>query len=190
MGWKFTIATTGLLLLVVLLYYLDTTPSPPPRRVGLPTGPTPQGPAPSGTPLVVADPQKIYRLLVTLDGVERMTERINGTWVGTDRAELIEEFVRDLTRLGPLETIEVDADRLSEFGFLPPRGRIELYLEGQTSPVVFEVGLLNPPGTALYLRVPPSRQILLVGSLIDWELQRTVRLLSATPGTQPTPGQS
>lgn len=188
MGWRFTLGSAALLLVVAAIYYLDTTPPPPPRRVGLPTAPTPQAPAPSGTPLVAHKAEEVRRLALALEGVEKVTERVDGGWSGTDRGELIEEFVRDLTRLGPLETIEVTPDRLAEFGLSPPRGRIELHVQGETSPVVFEVGRLNPPGTALYLRVPSSGQVLLVGSLIHWELQRSLRVLSPTPPTTPKAG--
>lgn len=184
MGWRFTAVTAGVLILVAFLYYLDTTPPPPPRRVGLPTVRTPISPAPSGTPLLPEESAKVHRLVLRLDGIERETQRVDSGWTGTNRSELIEEFVRDLTTLGPLETIDAPPERLKEFGLAPPRGRIELYIEGKGDPVVFEVGNLNPPGTAVYLRVPKEPYILLVGSLIHWELQRSINLLlSPTPTT-------
>ncbi|MCX8072629.1 MAG: DUF4340 domain-containing protein [Candidatus Binatia bacterium] len=189
MGPRFTLVSATLLALVILVYYLDRTPPPPPRRVGLPIASTPQPPAPSGTPLVIHPADAVHRLVLSLDGSTRATERTDLGWAGTDRSELIEEFVRDLTRLGPLETIQVTPERLAEFGLAPPRGRVELYIEGRSTPVVFEVGNLNPPGTAVYLRVPGEDRVLLVGSLIHWELQRNIRILSslASPSPSPTP---
>ncbi|GIW43712.1 MAG: hypothetical protein KatS3mg077_0994 [Candidatus Binatia bacterium] len=181
MGWRFTLVSAALLAAVVAIYYLDTTPPPPPRRVGLPSARTPLPPAPSGTPLVTQDAKTIERMHLALDGVERVTERTNGGWTGTDRPELIEEFARDLTRLGPLEKIELHGQSVSQYGLQPPRGRIELHLKGRAEPIVYEVGNLNPPGTALYVRRPGESEVLLVGSLIHWELQRNIRLLSGTP---------
>jgi hypothetical protein len=185
MGVRFTVITAVLVVLVAILYYLDRTPPPPPRRVGLPAPRTPQPPAPSGTPLVVADPASISRIRIQFDGRERTTQRTETGWTGTDRPELVEEFVRDLTRLGPLETIDVPPEGRAEFGLAPPRGRIELFPTNTTTPIVIEIGNLNPPGTGLYVRRPPEPEVLLIGSLIHWELQRTLGVLHASP--TPTP---
>lgn len=179
MGIRFTFAAGALLVVVATIYYLDSTPAPPPRRVGLPAARTPLEPAPSGTPLVTVDPSQVQRLRLVFSGAERTTERSGGGWTNTDRPELIEEFVRDLTRLGPLQMIEVPPERLAEFGLNPANGRIEIFVAASPSPAtIIEVGSLNPPGTGLYVRRSGEPNVLLVGSLIHWELQRSTRILA------------
>lgn len=187
MSGRFTILATICLLIVAVVYYLDRTPEPPPRRVGLPGSATPRATAPPVTPLVLAQPAEVRKLVFHSQGRTLATERTQNGWTHTDRSGLVEDFVQDLTSLGALDRIPAsEPNVLHEFGLDPPQAVLEVYVTGTAEPLRIHFGNLNPPGTNVYVRVPPSEDILLAGALLKWAFDRTLAALEP-PGVHPSP---
>lgn len=186
MSSRFTLVAAIFFALVASMYFLDPTPKPPPRRVGLPGASTPRPTIPQATPLVPLSAEKVHRLVFEWQGERKETQRTNGGWSNTDQPGLIADFVNDLVTLGALEQIEADEKQLADFGLAPAKARLELYVEGKSEPLVIEFGNLNPPGTGVYVRMPPNPSVLLAGSLLNWAFQRTFRALT-TGNPAPVP---
>ncbi len=188
MSGRFTIVATAILVLTAVVYFLDRTPEPPPRRVGLPGASTPRPTLPPVTPIVGIKAERIRKLVFRIGPETRVTERTGNGWSHTERSSLVEDFVADLTTLGVLDRIAVgNADALREYGLLPPQAVLEIHTLDSEQPIEVHFGNLNPPGTNLYLRVPPSQDVLLGGALLKWSLERTFQVLhSSQPSPAPT----
>ncbi len=187
MSGRFTIVATAILVLTAVVYFLDRTPEPPPRRVGLPGASTPRPTLPPVTPIVGIKAERFRKLVLRIGPETRVTERTGNGWSHTDRSSLVEDFVADLTSLGVLDRIAVEnADALQEYGLLPPQAVLEIHTLDSERPIEVYFGNLNPPGTNLYLRVPPSQDVLLGGALLKWSLERTFQVLhSSEPSPAP-----
>lgn len=87
--------------------------------------------------------------------------------------DVVEGFLRTLAGLSPLAQFE-EPD-LAAFGLDPPRGEAVLRDGGELR---IALGDRNPPLTALYVQVLPSRAIVLVGSVLRWEFEKLVSLVA------------
>lgn len=183
MSSRFTFLALIFLALVASVYFLDSTPKPPPRRVGLPGANAVRTTVSQPTPLVPEAPDKVRRLVFYWQGERKETSKRNGQWSNTDQPGLVTDLVHDLGSLGALERIHINEEQLADFGLAVPKGRLELYVEGKKEPVIIEFGNLNPPGTGVYLRMPPESAVLLAGSLLNWSFQRTFRALTSSNRT-------
>jgi hypothetical protein len=102
-------------------------------------------------------------------------------WTGTERPDLIEDFLASLRELGEIMQLDVSADALAEHGLAPPEATIELVRVGEP-PLTLLLGAHNPPATGVYAQVAPNGPVVLTGALARWEFDKAARALSATPG--------
>ena len=61
--------------------------------------------------------------------------------------------------------------QLSEFGLEPPLARIVLDVQGAGSRIL-ALGKNNPVQTSLYAQINEAPQIVLVGSVVTWDLRK------------------
>jgi hypothetical protein len=64
---------------------------------------------------------------------------------------------------------------LAAFGLAPPRATITVRDGGETK---IALGDRNPPLTAVYVQVLPAPDVVLVGSIVKWEVDKIAALIS------------
>lgn len=124
------------------------------------------------SPLVLLPPSGVDSIPVRGEDVAGRFERSGEGWTFTPEggaprtvdADVPGEFLRTLAGLTRL-TQFVDQDPAA-FGLERPRGSFAL---GGDSGVRVDIGDRNPTLTAVYLRLPPQPDVVLVGSVLLWE---------------------
>jgi hypothetical protein len=127
-------------------------------------------------PIFTFDAEKISQFDVTYDGKQVSGRRTSEGWKSPDGAPLpspaIDDFLGNLTKLVNLGEIERGRDdRLVDYGLEPPVLQVALEVEGE-GPQRLLVGKHNPVNTSLYALVNQSSQIVLVGSIVSWEMRK------------------
>jgi hypothetical protein len=143
-----------------------------PRVTGKPTATA----AVEAPPLLAAPETSIVRLEVE-DSDGRLTAvRRDGGWVDSDGrpwpARVVPELVEALTTLRPLMVVEADPADPADYGLGDPATRVRLVGVDGRPLLHLEVGERNPAWTGIYARVAGSHDVLLVGALLHWELEK------------------
>lgn len=119
---------------------------------------------------------KVTQLAVTFEGKQLICQRTPQGWVDPSsgtllRQDAVDDFLANLHKLLHLGEVEED-DRLGEdFGLKPPVARVSLQIEGE-SPRTLALGKNNPVQSSLYAQVNETPQIVLVGSVIIWDMRK------------------
>jgi hypothetical protein len=120
--------------------------------------------------------EKIIQLDVVFDGQQLIGKRTPEGWKREQSGEplpsaVVDDFLTALTKLVNLGGVEGKPEELSEFGLKPPQTHITVHVEG-TGPQTLALGKHNPVNTSLYALVNHSQQVILVGSIISWDLRK------------------
>lgn len=127
-------------------------------------------------PIFTFNAEKIRQFDVTYDGKRVSGKRTSEGWKSLDGAPLpslaIDDFLDNLTKLVNLGEIERGRDdQLVDYGLEPPVLQVSLDVEGE-GPQRLLIGKHNPVNTSLYALVNQSSQIVLVGSIVSWEMRK------------------
>ncbi len=119
---------------------------------------------------------KVQKIDAVFEGKHLVCQRTHGGWVnsadGTPiRQDVMEDFLGNLQKLLDLGEVEGGIEQLSEFGLRPPASRLVLEIEG-IGVQVLTIGKNNPVQTSLYAQVNDAPQVILVGSVINWDLRK------------------
>jgi hypothetical protein len=141
-------------------------------------------------PIFAFNSEKITQLDIVFDGQQLTGKRTPEGWKREQSGEplpsaVVDDFLTALTKLVDLGSVEGKPEELSEFGLKPPKTSITVHVEG-TEPQTLALGKHNPVNTSLYALVNQSQQVILVGSVISWDLRKlmdAVKSLEATPQT-------
>ena len=87
------------------------------------------------------------------------------------RAGEITDFLQSLQRLVVIGEVGGGAEALPEYGLDRPTTRISLHFEGGGSHTL-AVGIHNPVHTSVYAQVDDAPRVVLVGSVILWEVRK------------------
>jgi hypothetical protein len=137
-------------------------------------------------PLLAADPAAVREVeLWRGEQVARLRRVDGGSWTlalaggpeQTVDGESVRSFLDLLHSTAPL-TQFVESD-LAAFGLQPPRATLALRDGGETR---LAFGDRNPPLTALYVQVLPAPDIAVVGSVVQWELDKLVAFVDREAG--------
>ena len=158
----------GLLACLLGGYAYTTTPEK--------KAPTSTAEKPSERPLFTFNAEKIGQFDVTYDGKHVIGKRTSEGWKTPDGAPLpsvaIDDFLANVTKLINLGEVEKGRDdKLSDYGLEPPMTQIALEVEGEGVQSL-TIGKHNPVNSSLYAQVNQSPQIVLIGSIISWELRK------------------
>jgi hypothetical protein len=134
-------------------------------------------------PIFTFNAEKIRQFEVAYDGKQVSGKRTAGGWKTLDEAPLpsvaIDDFLGNLTKLVNLGEVERGRDdQLVDYGLEPPVLRVVLDVEGE-GPQRLLVGKHNPVNTSLYALVNQSSQIVLVGSIVSWEMRKLMDALQS-----------
>jgi hypothetical protein len=150
----------------------------------------PPAPTQIGERVFHFDPKRVRAVELSLRGRKGQFKfiRRDATWtlygpegsveVPADRLDGFLETMSGLTRLVEIAGPEIAP---TDFGLDPPRAVVTLR-DGRTS--MLAVGDRNPPLTALYVQVLPSPTIVLVGSVLLWDLDKLIALTKTLPVEQ------
>src|SRR5262249_56495047 len=91
-----------------------------------------------------------------------------GRW----RGDVVADLVDSLGTIGPVMTVDPAPADPADYGFGPDAVRIRLLAQDGRPLLALDVGERNPAWTGLYARRTGSREVLLVGALLHWELEK------------------
>lgn len=127
-------------------------------------------------PVFDFNPEKVTEVEVFFDGQRLVGRRTAEGWKRDQSGEplpstVVDDFLVALTRLVDLGSVESKPEELSEYGLKPPKTQIAVQVEG-VEPQTLALGKHNPVNTSLYALVNQSQQVILVGSVISWDLRK------------------
>jgi hypothetical protein len=127
-------------------------------------------------PVFDFNPEKVTQLDVVFDGQHLVGRRTPEGWKREQSGEplpstVVDDFLAALTHLVDLGGVEGKPEELSEYGLKPPKTHIAVQVEGAGTQTL-ALGKHNPVNTSLYALVNQSQQVILVGSVISWDLRK------------------
>jgi hypothetical protein len=127
-------------------------------------------------PVLDYTPDKVKQIDVVFEGKHLVCQRTPGGWVESAsgaplRQDAVDDFLANLQKLLNLGEVEGGSEQLSEFGLQPPVARIMLQVEGEGSKTL-ALGKNNPVQTSLYAQVNEAQQVVLVGSVVMWDMRK------------------
>lgn len=142
-------------------------------------------------PVFEFDPEKITQLDVVFDGQHLVGKRTAEGWKREQSEEplpsaVVDDFLVALSRLVNLGDIEGKPEELSEYGLKPPKTQISVHVEGGGTQTL-ALGKHNPVNTSLYALVNQSQQVILVGSVISWDLRKLMDAVKSLEAAQQMP---
>jgi hypothetical protein len=163
-----TRGTTALLaVLAILLGYLWLAELGPRREAAS---------APSAPPLLPVPPAAVAAVKLEEHGRRMSAVRHEGAWLDERgrpwRDDAVASLVDVLGTLRPVMVVASDPQEPDEYGLGPTAPRLEV-TAGDGQPVLaLELGARNPAWTGLYARRAGGHEVMLVGALLAWELDK------------------
>lgn len=123
-------------------------------------------------------PERVTQIDLLFDGQHLVCQRTPEGWKQEPRGEtisteVIDDFLTNLKKLVNLGEVEGAASQLSEYGLQPPVSRLMLQVEGEGARTL-TLGKNNPVQTSLYAQINESPQVVLVGSVILWDMRKVM----------------
>jgi hypothetical protein len=87
-------------------------------------------------------------------------------------ADVVEATLDALTSLHPRTVVAAGDAGLAEYGLAPAPERLRVLDDTGRELVALDIGNRNPAWTGVYARRPGESDVLLVGSLLRWELDK------------------
>jgi hypothetical protein len=120
--------------------------------------------------------EKVKQLDVVFEGKHLVCQRTPTGWVepasgAPVRQDAVDDFLSNLQKLLNLGEVEGGAEQIVEFGLQPPVARILVEIEGGGSRIL-ALGKNNPVQTSLYAQMNETPQVVLVGSVIVWDMRK------------------
>lgn len=126
--------------------------------------------------LLEFNPQAVVKVEVFSEGERLICHRTPDGWQtdskpGKMRPGAIADFLRSLGELQEVGEVSTGGRALLEYGLDQPTTRVSLDLAGGTGHVL-ALGRHNPSHTSLYAQVDNTPRVVLVGSVILWEIRK------------------
>jgi hypothetical protein len=160
---------TGLLLavMVVLAGYLWFAELRPRREAAS---------APTAAPLLAIPQAAVAQVKLEEEGRRVIAMRRNGAWLDEHgrrwREDAVASLVDTLGELRPVMVVADDPAEPAEYGLGPTSPRLEVASDDGRPVLRLEVGARNPAWTGLYARHAGAREVVLVGAILAWELDK------------------
>ena len=144
----------------------------------------PRPTAPAGAePLLATRPSVVATLEVTTSDRTLAAVRRGDDWADADGrpwpATVVADVVDTLTGLHALMVVDSDPSDAAQYGLAPATvTRVRLAATDGSPLLDLELGERNPAGTGVYVRRAGRPEVLLVGAILAWELDK---LLAAAP---------
>jgi hypothetical protein len=152
-----------------------------------PIVPRPAAPVPEEPPLIDAQTGQVARLEWER-GADRLTLVHTPTgWVDAAGqpwpSDVVDVAVDALTSLHPRIVAQAEGAELAEYGLAPAVEHLRVLDDTGHELIALDIGNRNPAWTGVYARRTGTADVLLVGSLLRWELDklRSARESTTTP---------
>jgi hypothetical protein len=130
----------------------------------------------TSAPLLPEPPGAVARVALEEHGVRLTAVRQERMWIDEQgrawRGDAVSGLVATLGSLRPVMVVESDPVAPAEYGFGPDAARLEISAEGGRRLLALELGQQNPSATGVYARIGGQREVVLVGALLRWELDK------------------
>ncbi len=148
------------------------------RRVHAPA------PAPAvGTLLLAVAPATVSRVDLEEHDARLTAIRNDGRWLDPHGHawpdDAVGELLDTLAGLPMIMVVDPDPENPADYGLGDDAPRLRLTAADGRDVVNLEIGERNPAWTGMYVRVGGSREIVLVGAVLHWELEK---LRNGAPG--------
>jgi hypothetical protein len=156
--------TLGLLAgLGVLLFYVAVIDRP-----SVPTA----SPAP---PLLTVSAAEVTEVAVIWSDTRVTAHRDGAMWRDPSGSAIpdgmIDDLLQALRTVRPSSTLSADGAEASAYGFGRPAISLRVGIAG-APPLQLDIGERNPAWTGLYVRRSGTPEVLVVGALLHWELEK------------------
>ena len=152
-----------------------------------PIVPRPAAPVPVEPPLIDAQPRQVARLewergadrLTLVHTPEGWVDAAGQRWP----SDVVDVAIDALTSLHPRTVAQAEGADLAEYGLAPAVERLRVLDDTGHELIALDIGNRNPAWTGVYARRAGTADVLLVGSLLRWELEklRSARESKTTP---------
>jgi len=127
-------------------------------------------------PAVEFSADKVKKFDVILEGKHLVCQRTPQGWIEPSsgapvRQDAVDDFLMNLQKLMNLGAVDIKTEELSEFGLKPPIARILVEVEGEGARIL-TLGKNNPVQTSIYAQINENPQVVLVGSVITWDMRK------------------
>jgi hypothetical protein len=143
---------------------------------------TPEASLSVSAPLLAAPPARVARVELEQGARRLVALRSAGGWTDADgrpwHGDVIPDVLATLATLAPVMVVDDAPHATGDYGLAPPARRLRLATDAEAPVLDLEIGEPNPAATGLYARVGGRREVVLVGALLGWELEK---LASAAP---------
>jgi hypothetical protein len=144
------------------------------------------GPAPDTEPLLASGPAAVTTLELSTARQRIAAVRHADGWQDADGkrwpATPVRDVVDTLAGLRPVMVVDPDPPDAAEYGLAGDATHLRLAGADGTTLLDLELGERNPAGTGVYARRGGRREVLLVGAILTWELDK---LRAAAPSRNP-----
>jgi len=127
-------------------------------------------------PLLADGPGIAARVELVTDGARVTALRHDDVWVDDNghawAGGVVPDLIDTLTGLRPVMVVDNDPDDEAAYGLGPAAQRLQVLAADGRPLLALEVGERNPAWTGLYARRLGERQVLLVGAVLRWELEK------------------
>lgn len=127
-------------------------------------------------PLLTVPAGAIARVALEEGGTRLTAVRHEHTWVDESgrnwRGDAVTGLVETLGSLRPVMVVESDPAEPADYGLGPDAPRLEVSAEGGPPVLALELGQHNPSETGVYARVVGRPEVVLIGSLLRWEVDK------------------
>jgi len=136
-------------------------------------------------PIFAFSADRVTQIDIMFNGQHLAGQRSAEGWKRMPDGELlpsatIDDFLASITQLVNLGEVEGGAEQLSEYGLKPPTSQVSLKVEGEGLRTL-ALGKHNPVNTSLYAQLNESPQIILVGSVVSWDLRKLWDAINNAP---------
>jgi len=147
-----------------------------PRRRG--AAPAPEAPA-----LLEESSAAVVRIELAEDGRRLTAVRGEGGWTDGEgrpwRGDVVGDLVATLGTLRPLMIVDADPREPADYGLAAGARRLEVVGADGSTLLALELGERNPAWTGVYARRAGRREVMLVGAVLAWELEKVRRAAPA-----------
>jgi hypothetical protein len=137
-------------------------------------------------PLLATPPAAVARVEVDGPGARLTAVRHGEGWTDPGgrpwHANAVADLVETLGTLAPIMVVDPDPHDPADYGLGPDATRLALSDTAGERLLALEVGERNPAATALYARLAGKREVVLVGAVLRWELEK---VREGRPGAEP-----
>ena len=140
-------------------------------------------PVAEAPPLLVATPDSVARVDLQDREGHLTAMRRDGSWTDAEgrtwESDAVSDLLDTLSTLRPVMVVDPEPDDVAGYGLGASAQHLQLAAGDGRPLLTLEVGERNPAWTGLYVRRTEEHQVIMVGAVLRWEIEK---LRDAAPG--------